>query len=81
VVAEDDWWGSRAPGQDVALRRVSLGQRGDHAEVLLDTASPGVYPAQAREAWLKEHALAADLDGVVFYLPPSDHQLGGIFPD
>jgi benzoyl-CoA reductase/2-hydroxyglutaryl-CoA dehydratase subunit BcrC/BadD/HgdB len=78
VVAEDDWWGSRAPGADVPLAdsaREAIVQK-----YWLDTASAGVYPAQARESWLREHALRPDLDGVVFYLPPSDHQLGWDYP-
>jgi hypothetical protein len=39
-----------------------------------------VYPAEARESWLKQHALRPDLDAVVFYLPPSDRQLGWDYP-
>jgi benzoyl-CoA reductase/2-hydroxyglutaryl-CoA dehydratase subunit BcrC/BadD/HgdB len=78
VVAEDDWWGSRAPGADVPLG-------GSAKEALfrkywLETASRGVYPAEARESWFKNHALRPELDGVIFYLPPSDHQLGWDYP-
>ena len=46
----------------------------------LDTASPGVYPAEAREAWFRENALRPGVAGIVFYLPPSDHQLGWDYP-
>lgn len=78
VVAEDDWWGSRAPGADVPL--AGSAREAIFQKYWLDTASPGVYPAVAREAWLREHALRTDLAGVVFYLPPSDHQLGWDYP-
>ncbi|MBV9580541.1 MAG: 2-hydroxyacyl-CoA dehydratase [Chloroflexi bacterium] len=78
VVAEDDWWGSRAPGADVPL--AGSAYEAVFQKAWLDTATPGVYPSTAREAWLREHALREDVDGVVFYLPPSDHQLGWDYP-
>ena len=78
VVAEDDCWGSRAPGADVPL--AGSAKEAILRKYWLDTASPGVYPAAAREAWLTQHALRPDLDGVVFYLPPADHQLGWDYP-
>ncbi len=78
VVAEDDWWGSRAPGADVPF--AGSAREAIFQKYWLDTASHGVYPASAREAWLREHALRPDVDGVVFYLPPSDHQLGWDYP-
>jgi benzoyl-CoA reductase/2-hydroxyglutaryl-CoA dehydratase subunit BcrC/BadD/HgdB len=78
VVAEDDWWGSRAPGADVPV--AGSAREAILQKYWLDTASPGMYPADARESWLREHALRPELDGVVFYLPPSDHQLGWDYP-
>jgi benzoyl-CoA reductase/2-hydroxyglutaryl-CoA dehydratase subunit BcrC/BadD/HgdB len=78
VVAEDDWWGSRAPGADVPL--AGSAQEAVFQKYWLDTASPGVYPSAAREAWLRENALRPEVDGVVVYLPPSDHQLGWDYP-
>jgi benzoyl-CoA reductase/2-hydroxyglutaryl-CoA dehydratase subunit BcrC/BadD/HgdB len=78
VVAEDDWWGSRAPGADIPF--AGSAREAIFHKYWLDTASPGVYPATAREAWLREHALRPDVDGVVIYLPPSDHQLGWDYP-
>jgi benzoyl-CoA reductase/2-hydroxyglutaryl-CoA dehydratase subunit BcrC/BadD/HgdB len=78
VVAEDDWWGSRAPGANVPF--AGSAREAIFQKYWLDTASPGVYPAAAREAWLRQHALRADLNGVVFYLPPSDRQLGWDYP-
>jgi benzoyl-CoA reductase/2-hydroxyglutaryl-CoA dehydratase subunit BcrC/BadD/HgdB len=78
VVAEDDWWGSRAPGADVS----TTGSTVDAilAKYWLDTSTANVYPADAREQWFMEHAARDDVDGVVFYLPPSDHQLGWDYP-
>ncbi|HLZ26821.1 MAG TPA: 2-hydroxyacyl-CoA dehydratase family protein [Chloroflexota bacterium] len=78
VVAEDDWWGSRAPGADVPLAESP--KEAILRKYWLDTASAGVYPAEAREAWLRQHALRPDVDGVVFYVPPSDRQLGWDYP-
>jgi benzoyl-CoA reductase/2-hydroxyglutaryl-CoA dehydratase subunit BcrC/BadD/HgdB len=74
VVAEDDWWGSRAPGADIPPDTSILGK------YWLDTASPQVTPAEAREAWFRTNAVRDEVDGVVFYLPPSDRQLGWDFP-
>jgi len=78
VIAEDDWWGSRAPGMDIAsdapLNEVIL-QKYWH-----DAANSQVTPAEPREVWFKANALRDEVDAVVFYLPPSDHQLGWDFP-
>jgi benzoyl-CoA reductase/2-hydroxyglutaryl-CoA dehydratase subunit BcrC/BadD/HgdB len=78
VVAEDDWWGARAPGADVPL--AGSAYEAVFQKYWLDTASQGVYPSAAREAWLRDHALRPEVDGVVFYLAPSDHQLGWDYP-
>lgn len=78
VVAEDDWWGARAPGGDVPLAGSA------HEAILqkywLNSATSAVHPAEAREGWFEAHATRPDVDGVVFYLPPSDHQLGWDYP-
>ncbi len=78
VVAEDDWWGSRAAGHDIP-------RTGDALDGILlkywsDTATQNVYPSGPREDWFTAHASRPDVDGVVFYLPPSDHQLGWDYP-
>jgi len=78
VIAEDDEWGARAPGSDPPLAgsaRESLFQK-----YWLDVAHPGVYPPQARESWLSAQLGAADLQGVIFYVPPSDRQFGWDYP-
>jgi benzoyl-CoA reductase/2-hydroxyglutaryl-CoA dehydratase subunit BcrC/BadD/HgdB len=46
----------------------------------LDTPTANVNPADKREAWLTTHATRDEVDCVVFYLPPSDHQLGWDYP-
>jgi benzoyl-CoA reductase/2-hydroxyglutaryl-CoA dehydratase subunit BcrC/BadD/HgdB len=78
VVAEDDWWGSRAPGADVPPTGSAL--EGILLKYWTDTSTTGVYPAEAREAWFTAQAVRPEVDGVVFYLPPSDHQLGWDYP-
>jgi benzoyl-CoA reductase/2-hydroxyglutaryl-CoA dehydratase subunit BcrC/BadD/HgdB len=78
VVAEDDWYGSRAPGSDIP--RTGSALEGILLKYWTDTATQNVYPAEVREAWFTAHAARPDVDGVVFYLPPSDHQLGWDYP-
>jgi benzoyl-CoA reductase/2-hydroxyglutaryl-CoA dehydratase subunit BcrC/BadD/HgdB len=78
VVAEDDWWGSRAAGADVQ-------PGGSPVEAVLrkywlDTPTANVYPAEAREQWFMQQVAREDVEAVVFYLPPSDHQLGWDYP-
>lgn len=74
VVAEDDSWGSRAAGQDITTQ-------GDAQAAILDklwrdTQSTGVWPPQAREAWLLAQAAKPEVEVVVVYVPPSDRLLG-----
>jgi benzoyl-CoA reductase/2-hydroxyglutaryl-CoA dehydratase subunit BcrC/BadD/HgdB len=78
VIAEDDWWGSRAPESDVPLTGSAL--EGLFLKYWLDTPTANVNPADKREAWLTTHATRDEVDCVVFYLPPSDHQLGWDYP-
>ncbi|HWW21161.1 MAG TPA: 2-hydroxyacyl-CoA dehydratase family protein [Steroidobacteraceae bacterium] len=78
VVAEDDPWGSRAPGEDIA-------SAGDPKQALLhkywqDTAHAGVAPREARQAWFRLQIQRPDLDGVIFYVPPGDQQFGWDYP-
>ncbi len=74
VVAEDDAWGSRAAGDDIKAP-------GDPAAAILDklwrdTQSSGVWPSQAREAWLLAQAARPEVNAVLLYVPPSDRLLG-----
>ena len=76
VSAEDDWWGSRAAGGDIAAD-------GDPVAAIfekyfLDAPSPRVFPPAAADAWFLD-ALAS-VSGVVFSLPPEDDVCGWDYP-
>jgi benzoyl-CoA reductase/2-hydroxyglutaryl-CoA dehydratase subunit BcrC/BadD/HgdB len=76
VVAEDDWWGSRAITKEIATT-------GDMVQSIfetyyLDAPSPRVFPREAADGWFL--AAATNVDGVVFYLPPEDDVLGWDYP-
>lgn len=76
VVAEDDWWGSRAIAQEIEVG-------GDLVRAIFESCyfhSPGprVFPREAADEWFL--ATAANVDGVVFYLPPEDDVLGWDYP-
>jgi benzoyl-CoA reductase/2-hydroxyglutaryl-CoA dehydratase subunit BcrC/BadD/HgdB len=78
IVAEDDWWGARAPGGDVDVNLPPM-------EALLqkycfDTATAQLYPVEERLGWFEKAARCEDVDGVIFYIPPSDHQYGWDYP-
>ncbi len=71
VVAEDDWWGSRAITREIAC----------------DDPVRGIFETYYREApsprklsheWFL--SASAAVDGVVFYLPPEDDVLGWDYP-
>jgi len=81
VVAEDDWWGSRAAGGDISLEPVGLKE--DPLEAIFekyyaDAPSPRVFPAAIADEWFCRKA--TEVDGVVFYLPPDDDVLGWDYP-
>jgi benzoyl-CoA reductase/2-hydroxyglutaryl-CoA dehydratase subunit BcrC/BadD/HgdB len=76
VVAEDDWWGARSAGRDVA--------NGDPLAAIfrkyyLDAPGPRVFPPAVADAWFVRESLR-DIDGVVYYLPPDDDVLGWDYP-
>jgi hypothetical protein len=76
VVAEDDWWGSRAADADIAL---ALGApslvQAIFENYYLRAPSPRVSPAAAADRWFRD-AVRRRIDGVVFYLPPDDDVYG-----
>jgi benzoyl-CoA reductase/2-hydroxyglutaryl-CoA dehydratase subunit BcrC/BadD/HgdB len=78
VVAEDDWWGSRCAGGDIAdapkdpLKAV-------FEKYYFDTPSPRLFPFELADAWFKQ-ASVDGIDGVVFYLPPEDCVAGWDYP-
>ncbi|HWA20813.1 MAG TPA: 2-hydroxyacyl-CoA dehydratase family protein [Caulobacterales bacterium] len=78
IVAEDDWWGARAPGGDVSLDLPPM--EALLAKYCFDTATADSYPVEDRLAWFEEAAQRSDVDGVIFYIPPSDLQYGWDYP-
>ncbi len=77
VVAEDDWWGSRALASKIAIQGDSV--RSIFENYYTEAPSPRVFPRDAAEAWFLSEA--AKVDGVVFYLPPEDDFLGWDYPE
>ncbi|MGA2215718.1 MAG: 2-hydroxyacyl-CoA dehydratase family protein [Bryobacteraceae bacterium] len=76
VVAEDDWWGSRAAGSEIDAT-------GDPIQAIFekyyfDAPSPRVFPSEIADAWF--HRKAREVDGVIFYLSPEDDVLGWDYP-
>ena len=76
VVAEDDWWGSRAAGQDIDAT-------GDPIQAIFekyyfDAPSSRVFPSPIADAWF--HRKASEVDGVIFYLPQEDDVIGWDYP-
>ena len=76
VVAEDDWWGSRAAGSDIDTTIDPV--RAIFEKYYFDAPSPRVFPSEVADAWF--HRKAAEVDGVIFYLPPEDDVLGWDYP-
>jgi benzoyl-CoA reductase/2-hydroxyglutaryl-CoA dehydratase subunit BcrC/BadD/HgdB len=78
VVAEDDWWGSRSAGEDIADRSNDL-LKAIFEKYYLDTPSPRLFPFEIADAWFQQ-ASTDGIDGVVFYLPPEDCVVGWDYP-
>jgi benzoyl-CoA reductase/2-hydroxyglutaryl-CoA dehydratase subunit BcrC/BadD/HgdB len=76
VVAEDDWWGSRAAGRDIAIADDPL--RAIFEQYYFDAPSPRVFPATIADDWFCRKA--SEVDGVIFFLPPDDDVLGWDYP-
>ncbi len=76
VVAEDDWWGSRAAGQDIDATRDPI--RAIFEKYYLDAPGPRVFPADIADSWFHRHA--SQVDGVIFYLPREDDVIGWDYP-
>ena len=76
VVAEDDWWGSRAAGGDIEGGEDPL--QAIFEKYYFDTPSPRAFPAAIADEWFC--AKAQQVDGVIFYLPPEDDVLGWDYP-
>ena len=78
VVAEDDWWGSRSAGGDIANGSNDL-LRAVFEKYYLDTPSPRLFPFEIADAWFQQTSTDG-IDGVVFYLPPEDCVAGWDYP-
>ena len=76
VVAEDDWWGSRAAGRDIDVVSEPVGAIFE--KYYFDAPSPRVFPAAIRDEWFC--CKAAEVDGVIFYYPAGDDALGWDYP-
>lgn len=76
VVAEDDWWGSRAVSDDIDVTADPLGAIFER--YYFDAPSPRVFPSSTADAWFRQKA--QEVDGVVFYLPEEDDTLGWDYP-
>lgn len=78
VVSEDDLWGARAADEQSFVGKSAFETVFERAWTATPTSA--VYPPQARQAWFQKRAAAADIDAVVFYVPPSDHLFGWDYP-
>jgi len=79
VVAEDDWWGSRAAGNDIdAIDAARDPVSAIFNKYYFDAPSPRVFPTAVADAWF--HSRASEVDGVIFYVPPEDDVLGWDYP-
>lgn len=79
VVAEDDWWGSRAADATIVPARGSASVvKAILENYYLHAPSPRVSPAAAADRWFQN--AVRRVDGVVFYLPPDDDVYGWDYP-
>ena len=76
VVAEDDWWGSRAAGLDIDVTIDPV--RAIFEKYYFDSPSPRVFPVEIADAWFQRKA--SEVDGVIFYLSSEDDVLGWDYP-
>lgn len=76
VVAEDDWWGSRAAGQDIDATTDPV--QAVFEKYYFDSPSPRVFPSEIADAWF--HCKASEVEGVIFYLPHEDDVIGWDYP-
>lgn len=73
VVAEDDWWGSRAGGSMIEISENSLKSIFD--KYYFHSPSPRVFPMRKAHQWLKTE-MEKDIDLVEFYINHDDDVLG-----
>jgi benzoyl-CoA reductase/2-hydroxyglutaryl-CoA dehydratase subunit BcrC/BadD/HgdB len=76
IVAEDDWWGSRIITKEIPEHSDIV--RAIFERYYIEAPSPRVFPREIADEWFL--ATSANVDGVVFYLPPEDDVLGWDYP-
>ena len=76
VVAEDDWWGSRAAGLDIDTAGDPI--RAIFEKYYSDVPSPRIFPPEIGDDWFRQKA--SEVDGVIFYLPQEDDVIGWDYP-
>jgi benzoyl-CoA reductase/2-hydroxyglutaryl-CoA dehydratase subunit BcrC/BadD/HgdB len=76
VVAEDDWWGSRAAGLDIDTAGEPI--QAIFEKYYLDAPSPRIFPPEIGDDWFRRKA--SEVDGVIFYLPQEDDVIGWDYP-
>jgi benzoyl-CoA reductase/2-hydroxyglutaryl-CoA dehydratase subunit BcrC/BadD/HgdB len=76
VVAEDDWWGSRAAGHDIDATNDPI--RAIFEKYYFDCPSPRVFPGAIADDWFCRKT--SEVDGVIFYLPHDDDVIGWDYP-
>jgi hypothetical protein len=79
VVAEDDWRGSRAAGnQDVGSDTDPV--TAIFEKYFYDEVSPRIQPAIDRDAWFQQEIRRSRVDGVLFHIPFEDDVAGWDYP-
>lgn len=73
VVAEDDWWGSRAGGSIIEISDNPIKAIFD--KYYFHSPSPRVFPMKKAHEWLKNE-MKKDIDLVEFYINADDDVLG-----
>jgi hypothetical protein len=79
VLAEDDWHGSRAAGEQ-DIRMDSDPVAAIFEKYFYDTVSPRVHPAAEADSWFRRGIETGEVDGVLFYLPLEDDVAGWDYP-
>ena len=77
MVAEDDWWGSRAAGQDIDATADPI--RAIFEKYYFDAPSPRVFPCRDCRRLVPSQGVS-EVDGVIFYLPHEDDVIGWDYP-
>lgn len=78
VTVEDDLSGSRGVLPDIATSGDPLAAIG--ARLYDDIPGPQVFPQERRFGWTFAQMAGPNIDGVAFYIPPSDRDFGWSYP-